>query len=263
MVLTQTHPAAPYVCRTGNITLRCQYDGVENVLFVLWNVDDLINLNSTDLMTLPGHTALDRTESHQDLVIASFADLRGTYQCAVIQSTDLTSSPQLSPGPVEGVFDTVICIVLYHLAVGYCIVTYIPTIPILCYINRLISAESITLSALTLASRTATTLSVTWSAGYPKCYSFTVSHSTQDGSINVTQPADSDTSHTLTSLQPGITYRIEVEAVRKGEGADGQRAKVMWIFSTGGQSKRDAMMTMTTYVHMIVYTIYNAPCMHL
>ena len=32
VVLTQIHPAAPYVCRTGNITLRCQYDGVENVL---------------------------------------------------------------------------------------------------------------------------------------------------------------------------------------------------------------------------------------
>ena len=28
VVLTQTHPAAPYVCRTGNITLRCQYGGV-------------------------------------------------------------------------------------------------------------------------------------------------------------------------------------------------------------------------------------------
>ena len=28
VVLTQTHPAAPYVCRTDNITLRCQYDGV-------------------------------------------------------------------------------------------------------------------------------------------------------------------------------------------------------------------------------------------
>ena len=90
----------------------------------------------------------------------------------------------------------------------------------------------VTLSNLALACRTATTLSVTWSAGYPKCYSFTVSHSTQDGSINVTQPADSDTSHTLTSLQPGTTYRIEVEAVRKGEGADRQRAKVMGNFTT-------------------------------
>ena len=111
VVLTQTHPAAPYVCRTGNITLRCQYGGVEGVLNVLWNVNDTILV---DLMTLPGHTALDRTESHQDLVIASFADLRGTYQCSVVQSTDITSSPQLSPGPVEGAFDTVI--VLYYLA---------------------------------------------------------------------------------------------------------------------------------------------------
>ena len=89
-----------------------------------------------------------------------------------------------------------------------------------------------TISNLTLASRTTTTLSVTWSAGYPKCYSFTVSHSTQDGSITVTQPANSDTSHMLTSLQPGTTYRIEVEAVRKEDGADGQRAKVMGKFTT-------------------------------
>ena len=93
-------------------------------------------------------------------------------------------------------------------------------------------APEVILSNLTLESRTATTLSVTWSAGYPKCYSFNVSHSTQDGSINVTQPADSDTSHTLTSLQPGTTYRIEVEAVRKGEGADGQMARVMGYFTT-------------------------------
>ena len=94
------------------------------------------------------------------------------------------------------------------------------------------TAVEVTLSSLRLASRTATTLSVTWSAGYPKCYSFTVSHPTQDGSINVTQPADSDTSHTLTSLQPGTKYRIEVEAVRKGAGADEQRARVMESFAT-------------------------------
>ena len=89
-----------------------------------------------------------------------------------------------------------------------------------------------TLSSLTLASRTDITLSVTWSAGYPKCYSFTVSHSTQDGFVNVTQSSDSDTSHTLTSLQPSTTYRIEVEAVRKGDEVDGQRAKVVGNFTT-------------------------------
>ena len=75
------------------------------MLSVVWNVDNNFSVN---LMTLPGHTALDRTESHQDLMIASFADLRGTYQCTVIHSTDVTNSPQLSPGPVEGTFDTVI-----------------------------------------------------------------------------------------------------------------------------------------------------------
>ena len=89
-----------------------------------------------------------------------------------------------------------------------------------------------TFSSLTLASRTATTLSVTWSAGYPKCYSFTVSHSIQDGSLTLTQPAESDTSHTVTSLQPGTTYRIEVEAVREGGRVDGQRAKVVGNFTT-------------------------------
>ena len=96
-------------------------------------------------------------------------------------------------------------------------------------------APQVNISSLTLANRTASTLSVTWSAGYPKCYSFTVSHSTQEDSITVTQPADSDTSHTLTSLQPGTTYRIEVEAVRKGEGAGGQRAKIIGNFTTDGE----------------------------
>ena len=102
VVLTQTHPAAPYVCRTGNITLRCQYDGVENVLVVVWNVDSIFNLDFVT-KTLPGHTALDQTDSHQDVVIASFADLRGTYDCAVIYSANISNSPQLSPGPIEGV----------------------------------------------------------------------------------------------------------------------------------------------------------------
>ena len=109
-------------------------------------------------------------------------------------------------------------------------------------------AAEVTLSNLTLTSRTVTTLGVTWSAGYPKCYSFTVSHSTQDGSVTVTQPADSDTSHTLTSLQPGTTYRIEVEAVRKGDGADGQRAKVMGSFTTEGEGEERMLQTLMQFV---------------
>ena len=118
------------------------------------------------------------------------------------------------------------------------------------------SAAEVTLSNLTFASRTATTLSVTWSAGYPKCYSFTVSHSTQDDSVTVTQPADSDTSHTLTSLQPGTTYRIEVEAVRKGSGADGQRAKVTGNFTTEGEGEERILQTLMQFVAASV-TLYG------
>ena len=122
----------------------------------------------------------------------------------------------------------------------YCIhIIYICMNTLQLIILLVVPATEVTLSNLTLASRTTTTLSVTWSAGYPKCYSFTVSHSTQDGSINVTQPADSDTSHTLTSLQPGTTYRIEVEAVRKRDGADGQRAKVTGSFITDDECEKE------------------------
>ena len=102
VVLTQTHPSAPYVCRTGNITLRCQYNGLEGVQNVLWNVDNMMNLDFVT-KTLPGHTALDRAESHQDVVIASFADLRGTYDCAVIHSM-ISNSPNITLGPIEGVY---------------------------------------------------------------------------------------------------------------------------------------------------------------
>ena len=90
------------------------------------------------------------------------------------------------------------------------------------------AASEVILSGIHLVNVTATTLSITWSADYPKCYSFTVSHSTQDGSITVTQPADSDSSHTLTSLQPGTTYRIEVEAMRK-ETKQMDRGQRSWL----------------------------------
>ena len=119
------------------------------------------------------------------------------------------------------------------------------------------AAAEVTISNLTLASRTATTLSVTWSAGYPKCYSFTVSHSTKDGSIPVTQPADSDTSHTLTSLQPGTTYRIKVEAVRKGDGAGGQRTKVMGNFTTEGEGDNVACLCADQSFMFLAVLPYN------
>ena len=82
MVLTQTHPAAPYVCRTGNITLRCQYDGVENVFVVLWNIG---GTTTSNLTAFPGHTALPHTAtlSFQDLVVDSYTNLQlvAGYRC--------------------------------------------------------------------------------------------------------------------------------------------------------------------------------------
>ena len=80
--LTQIHPAAPYVCRTGNITLRCQYGIAEEVL-ILWSVGSVLNLE--DLTTIPGHTALPPTTSYQDLVVDSYTNLsRGTYHCTAV-----------------------------------------------------------------------------------------------------------------------------------------------------------------------------------
>ena len=210
------------------------------MLNVVWNVDDMVNLDF-DSMTLPGHTALDRTDSHQDLVIASFVDLRGTYTCTVVNYAILTNSPRLSPGPVEGNHWYHTIQEIFHeckaMQCPHCALMNLLSIDESTVRMCISAAAEVTISNLTLASRTATTLSVTWSAGYPKCYSFTVSHSTQDGSITVTQPADNDTSHTLTSLQPGTTYRIEVGAVRKGDGADGQGAKVVGNFTTDDAGK--------------------------
>ena len=81
VVLTQTHPAAPYVCRTGNITLRCQYDGVENVLkFVLWNIAGQITAN-VNPSTIPGHTALPRTTTYQEVVVDNYTNLATGYRC--------------------------------------------------------------------------------------------------------------------------------------------------------------------------------------
>ena len=74
VVLTQTHPAALYVCRTGNITLRCQYGGVEGVMAVLWAIGN--DTTTTNPSTIPGHTALPPTTTYQELVVDSYTNLR-------------------------------------------------------------------------------------------------------------------------------------------------------------------------------------------
>ena len=70
VVLTQTHPAAPYVCRTGSITLRCQYDAVVNVLVVLWAIGN--ETTTANPSTIPGHTALPRTTTYQEVAVDSY-----------------------------------------------------------------------------------------------------------------------------------------------------------------------------------------------
>ena len=84
VVLTQTYPAAPYVCRIGNITLRCQYGGMENVLGVVWAIGN--ETTTTDPSTIPGHTALPRTTTYQEVVVDSYTNLRERYRCDSILS---------------------------------------------------------------------------------------------------------------------------------------------------------------------------------
>ena len=69
-----------YVCRTGNITLRCQYESVENVLVVLWSVG---SQTTTDPFTIPGHTALPHTTmpTYQEVVVDSYTNLAAGYRC--------------------------------------------------------------------------------------------------------------------------------------------------------------------------------------
>ena len=78
VVLTQTHPAAPYVCRTGNITLGCQYDGVEGVSSVVWIIGFQATTNPS---TIPGHIAIHHTTTYQEVVVASYTNLATGYRC--------------------------------------------------------------------------------------------------------------------------------------------------------------------------------------
>ena len=83
VVLTQTHPAAPYVCRTGNITLRCQYDAVEGVLLLLWIIGETPAANPS---TIPGHTLLPFTSTYEEVVVDSYINLAAGYRCEPIFS---------------------------------------------------------------------------------------------------------------------------------------------------------------------------------
>ena len=96
VTLDQTHPAAPYVCRTGNITLRCQYDTAD---LVSWSVDDMSNV---DPSTIPGHAISDSTTTYQELVVDSYTNLRERYQCTVVVGSSVNTSNNLMPAQPEG-----------------------------------------------------------------------------------------------------------------------------------------------------------------
>ena len=68
-----------HMCRIGNNTLRCQYGGVENVVTVFWVIGTDTTANPS---TIPGHTALPRTTTYQEVVVDSYTNLRERYQCA-------------------------------------------------------------------------------------------------------------------------------------------------------------------------------------
>ena len=76
--LAQTHPAAPYVCRIGNIILRCQYEGVEGVSSVVWIIGFQTTTNPS---TIPGHTALPHTTTYQEVLVDSYTNLATGYRC--------------------------------------------------------------------------------------------------------------------------------------------------------------------------------------
>ena len=78
VTLTQTQPAAPYVCRTGNIALRCQYGSVEGVSSVVWIIGFQTTTNPS---TIPGHTALPRTTTYQEVVVDNYTNLAAGYRC--------------------------------------------------------------------------------------------------------------------------------------------------------------------------------------
>ena len=102
MVLTQTYPAAPYVCRTGNITLRCQYDAVEgvSVLVVLWSIGN--EEGTTNPSPIPGHTALHRTTTYQELVVDSYDNIRERYQCGPVLSNGTVLESNEYETQIEG-----------------------------------------------------------------------------------------------------------------------------------------------------------------
>ena len=123
VVLTQTHPAAPYVCRTGNITLRCQYDDVENVLSLQWNSGGMLVGSISDL---PGHTAITSSSTYEDVAVDNYNNLRMSYRCAAISAvysngTVINMDSPLYVPVIEGEFSNIQIIIVSSTQPIYCL----------------------------------------------------------------------------------------------------------------------------------------------
>ena len=117
VVLTQTHPAAPYVCRTGNISLRCQYGGVGDVVSVLWVIGT--KAGTVNPSTIPGHTALPRTTTYEELVVDSYTNVREKYQCGPALPNGSALSSNVYEPQIECKLDQSRCTKLWHACVPY------------------------------------------------------------------------------------------------------------------------------------------------
>ena len=148
VTLTQTHPDAPYVCRTGNITLRCQYD---TGVVVSWSVGNMSNVN---IFTIPGHTALPPTTTYQEVVVDSYTNLSERYQCAVVGMSYVINSNNFMPPQPEGK--------LCRNTVMLCMFNHPCGIDLQCWVVWLLPSVSLSICIVSLSSVALGLTAVPW-----------------------------------------------------------------------------------------------------
>ena len=58
---------------------------------------------NVDLSTIPGHTALPRTTTYQEVVVDSYTNLGERYQCTVVVGSLVSNSNNFMPPQIEGI----------------------------------------------------------------------------------------------------------------------------------------------------------------
>ena len=59
-------------------------------------------MSNVHLSTIPGHTALPRTTTYQEVVVDSYTNLRERYQCSVAVGSIVTNSNNFMPPQIDG-----------------------------------------------------------------------------------------------------------------------------------------------------------------